>query len=244
VRYRADGNLEFLGRIDHQVKIRGYRIELGEIEVALRACPGVAQAVVLDRQDRDGQKRLVAYVVKQSTLQEVSAMQLREHLAHSLPEYMIPAAVVVLEEIPLTSSGKVDRKALPEPDTQVQPQAGYVAPCTETERVLVGIWSQVLQRSRVGVQDNFFELGGHSLLMVSVVKAIKVHFTVDVPVITLFKHPTVAELARHLDGGLQTDKAERDAAAERGSRRRKRAIVRNRNITPARATGRPGASHD
>ena len=147
-----DGNLEFLGRLDHQVKVRGFRIELGEIETALSECEGVEQAVVVAREDRPGEKFLAAYVVSKSQEQSLSAQELRERLKQRLPEYMVPAAIIILERMPLTSNGKIDRKALPHPQRSSGGEQ-YVAPRGYMEEMLCGIWSQALGVERVGVEE-------------------------------------------------------------------------------------------
>jgi hypothetical protein len=165
-RWRADGELEFLGRIDHQVKIRGHRIELGEVEAALLGHPGVAQAVAIVREDEPGDKRLVAYVVAAGD-EAPDVGGLRAHLKQSLPDYMIPQAIVGLEALPLTPNGKIDRKALPVPEGRPE-GLDYVAPRTPVEETLAGIWAEVLKIDRVGVHDNFFELGGDSIQSIKV----------------------------------------------------------------------------
>ncbi|HEX2188927.1 MAG TPA: condensation domain-containing protein, partial [Longimicrobiaceae bacterium] len=192
-RWRADGELEYLGRLDEQVKVRGFRIELGEIEGALRRSEGVADCVVVAREDVPGEKRLVAYVVG-----DVEAGVLREHLRRDLPEYMVPAAVVPLERLPLTPSGKLDRRALPAPDFALA-EGRYVAPRTPTEEVLAEIWAETLRLERVGVTESFFELGGHSLLATRVVSRVRQVFGVEVPLRALFEGPTVAELAGRVE---------------------------------------------
>ncbi|HEV3050105.1 MAG TPA: condensation domain-containing protein, partial [Longimicrobium sp.] len=189
VRYLTDGKIEFLGRADHQVKIRGFRIELGEIEVRLAELPEVREAVVVAREDVPGDRRLVAYVVG-----AVEVDALRAHLRQSLPEYMVPGAFVVLDRLPLTANGKVDRKALPAPEL-ASAQDRYVAPRTPTEEVLAGIWAEVLRLERVGVEESFFELGGHSLLATRVVSRVRAVFGIELPLRALFEGPTVAELA-------------------------------------------------
>lgn len=171
-RYRADGNIEFLGRIDNQVKIRGFRIELGEIESVLAQHPGVQEAVVLAREDSPGDKRLVGYVV--SISQELSTRTLKNYLKEKLPEYMVPSAFVFLQALPLTPNGKIERRALPAPE-QLRPEIGesYVAPRTPVEELLANLWAEVLDVEKVGVHDNFFDLGGHSLLAVEAVNLIQ-----------------------------------------------------------------------
>ncbi|HEX8320035.1 amino acid adenylation domain-containing protein, partial [Longimicrobium sp.] len=180
--------LEFLGRVDEQVKVRGFRIEPGEIEAALSAHAEVRGARVIVREDQPGEKRLVAYVVGR-----VEAAGLRAHLRESLPEYMVPAAFVVLEQLPLTPNGKLDVRALPAPELAPE-EDRYLASRTPVEEVLAGIWAEVLRLERVGVEESFFELGGHSLLATRVVSRIREVFGVEVPLRVLFEGPTVAEL--------------------------------------------------
>jgi amino acid adenylation domain-containing protein len=194
-RYLPDGNIEFLGRIDHQVKIRGFRIELGEVEAALRGCEGVREAVVLARGDEPGGKRLVAYLSgREGTVPTVKL--LREQLLRSLPEYMVPAAWVVMESLPLNPNGKIDRKALPAPQGQaVDTGAHYEAPRNEVERRLAQIWVQVLKLPRVGIHDNFFALGGHSLLATQVVARVAHAGLGQLSLRMIFDTPTVAGLA-------------------------------------------------
>tara|TARA_R110002072_G_scaffold1983_1_gene16193 strand:- start:21068 stop:30205 length:9138 start_codon:yes stop_codon:yes gene_type:complete len=191
VRHLPDGAVEFLGRLDHQVKIRGQRIELGEIEAVLGACPGVRQGLVMAREDTPGDQRLVAYVVAVQEAPSVS--QLRERLARELPGYMVPSAFVFMSELPLTASGKVDRKALAKPEGAALGEA-YAAPCTEAEEVVAKIWAEVLQLERVGRGDNFFELGGHSLLAVSVVERMR-RAGLRADVQALFVRPTIEAMA-------------------------------------------------
>ena len=161
----ADGQLEYLGRADDQVKIRGYRIELGEVQAALAGLDGVQQAVVIAREDRPGDKRLVGYVTGTADPAAVRAA-----LAERLPPYMVPAAVVVLDALPLTVNGKLDKRALPAPE--YQDAGGYRAPATLTEEIVAGIYAQVLGLERVGVDESFFDLGGDSLLAMRVIAAI------------------------------------------------------------------------
>ncbi|MES1243430.1 MAG: amino acid adenylation domain-containing protein [Acidobacteriota bacterium] len=199
------GELEFLGRIDHQVKVRGFRIELGEIEAALRSHPAVREAVVLLRNDGeggdggDGDRRLVAYVVPR--VEETAGTQeLRGFLRAKLPDYMVPAAFVLLESLPLTANGKVDRRALPAPSrARSADEGGYEAPSTPTEELLAGFWAEILGLDRVGRDDNFFELGGHSLLATRVVSRIREEIRVDLPLRRLFEAPTVSGLAEALE---------------------------------------------
>ncbi|WP_301126983.1 non-ribosomal peptide synthetase [Streptomyces cacaoi] len=191
VRWLPDGLLDFVGRADNQVKIRGFRIELGEVEIALSAHPDVAQAVVLAREIRPGVKRLVAYAAGDGLDQAA----LRAHAAATLPDYMIPTAFVVLDALPLNANGKVDRKALPEPDTEQRATGdAHTPPRTPRERTLATAWAEVLGLERVGVHDNFFELGGDSILSIQVVSRLReAGFTVSPK--NLFAAPTVAQLA-------------------------------------------------
>ncbi|MCA1681610.1 MAG: amino acid adenylation domain-containing protein, partial [Actinobacteria bacterium] len=206
VRWTTSGALEYLGRADEQVKIRGYRIEPGEIETALLAHPEVAKAVVIARND-GGHHRLVAYLVPTATdaLATVGTAGLRSWLKQTLPEYMLPSAFVQLDQLPLTPSGKVDRRALPAPDGAQRPESEYVAPRTPTEQVLADVWAQVLRVERVGVQDNFFELGGDSILSIQVVSRVRVAFGVEVSLRSLFINPTVAGLAGVLPADAVAD---------------------------------------
>ena len=196
-RYLPDGNIEYLGRIDHQVKIRGFRIELGEIEAALTALPQIREAVVLAREDSPGEKRLAAYVVAQ-TGEEIEGSALRAALLRTLPEYMVPGHYLVLESLPLTSNGKIDRKALPAPE-MARSEVGYVAPRTATEEVLAGIWAGVLKLDRVGIHDNFFALGGHSLLATQLVSQIRSAFQIELPLRAIFEIPSVEALAEQIE---------------------------------------------
>jgi amino acid adenylation domain-containing protein len=197
-RYRADGNIEFLGRMDHQVKIRGVRIELGEIEAVLSRHPAVKLCVVLAREDSPGDKRLVAYVEMQSG-QRAAVNDLREHLRTTLPDFMLPSAFVILEKLPLTSNGKIDRRALPKAGLIVQERTDpYVAPRDTIEFQLVRLWSKVLGQRRVGTHDNFFDLGGHSLLAVRIVVEIEKLYKRRLLLATLLQAPTIAELAEVL----------------------------------------------
>jgi amino acid adenylation domain-containing protein len=195
-RYLPDGAIEYLGRIDHQVKIRGFRIELGEIETVLGQHPRVQEAVVVVREtDQKADKQLVAYIVPAPD-QEPTLPELRAFLAKKVPDYMIPAAFVILGSMPLTPNGKVNRRALPAPDpARPMVDQPYVGPRNDTEARLAQIWSEVLKVERVGIHDNFFEMGGHSLLATLMISRIQQRFQVDLPVQALFDAPTVAGLA-------------------------------------------------
>ncbi|MEQ8464529.1 non-ribosomal peptide synthase/polyketide synthase [Coleofasciculus sp. E1-EBD-02] len=195
-RYLRDGNIEFLGRIDNQVKIRGFRVELAEIEATLSQLPEVREAVVLAREDQSNDKRLVAYVVGQ-TETPLTSNEFRQFLKAKLPDYMIPSAFVLLENIPLTPNGKVDRRALKAPDvSSLQDQ--YVAPRTPTEATLTQIWSQVLKVEPVGINDNFFDLGGHSLLATQIISRIQEALSISLPLRSLFESPTIAQLSEEI----------------------------------------------
>jgi non-ribosomal peptide synthase protein (TIGR01720 family) len=205
VRWRADGNLEFAGRLDYQVKVRGYRIEPGEVEAALEGCSGVRQAVVVVREDTAGDQRLVGYVVGEAAL---DGGGLREAVRGRLPEYMIPAAVVVLDELPLTPNGKLDRQALPMPP-QANSGQQYVAPRTAAEKILADVFTQVLKLERVGIYDNFFALGGDSILSIHIgfkARQAGLQFTTQ----QLFRHQTIAELAAVV-GTEAADEDERES---------------------------------
>jgi non-ribosomal peptide synthetase component F len=203
-RYLPDGNIEYLGRIDHQVKIRGFRIELGEIEAVLSQHPQIKSIVAIAREDTIGDKRLVAYIVPHPQ-QTPSAKELCSFLKTKLPEYMIPNAFVFLEVLPLTPNGKVDRRALPTPDIQSELIDKYVAPRTATEEILAQIWAQVLKVDLVGINDNFFILGGHSLLATQLVSRIRSSFKVELPLRSFFATPTVVELGQSIQQLQQED---------------------------------------
>ncbi|MEM7342891.1 MAG: amino acid adenylation domain-containing protein, partial [Chloroflexota bacterium] len=201
-RYLDDGTIEFLGRIDHQVKIRGFRIELGEIETVLSEHPSVQACVVVVHQSQNDEKRLVAYLVPVQTLDDRNEItnnqlpitQLRDFLQTKLPDYMIPAAFVQLDQLPLTPNGKVDRLALPAPE--YKSSVAYIPPATPTEEQLAIIWQELLDVEQVGRDDNFFEMGGHSLLATQVVAKISSAFEVELPLRRLFEQPTIAGLAQ------------------------------------------------
>jgi amino acid adenylation domain-containing protein/non-ribosomal peptide synthase protein (TIGR01720 family) len=204
-RWRADGTVEFLGRVDFQVKVRGFRIELGEIASVLGQHPSVRESVVVAREDAAGDARLVAYVVPTSPPLAVEA--LRAHVQKHLPGYMVPSAFVALEALPLTPNGKVDRKALPAPDLGSAAREGYMAPRTATEQSLAGLFAEVLGLERVGLRGHFFELGGHSLLATQLVSRVRSTFDVELPLRALFEAPRLAELAARIDAARPGDGA-------------------------------------
>ncbi len=195
-RYLPDGNIEYLGRNDDQVKIRGFRIELGEIDARLAKHPAVHEAVVMAREDVPGDKRLVAYYTLSAEHTSVDIDSLRLHLQEQLPEYMVPAAYVLLEALPLTPNGKLDRKALPAPDLEAVISRGYEAPQGDIEIALAQLWQELLGLSRVGRHDQFFELGGHSLLAMRLISQIRQRLGVEVGLASLFAHPELTALAQ------------------------------------------------
>jgi acyl carrier protein len=217
-RYLPDGNIEYLGRMDHQVKIRGFRIELGEIEAALADHPIVRDVVVLMREDTPEDKRIVAYIVlnqewaspadanlnlTEEDLQVLQRMkiriELRRMLKEKLPSFMIPSTFIFLETMPLTPNGKIDRKALPAPDhTRPDIAEAFAAPRTPIEEIMANIWAQSLEIEKVGIHDNFFSLGGHSLLAAQVANRVRDTFDIDLPLRLFFETPTVAAFAAYV----------------------------------------------
>ncbi|MFI1786840.1 amino acid adenylation domain-containing protein, partial [Streptomyces rubiginosohelvolus] len=195
VRWNQDGELEYLGRTDHQIKIRGFRIEPGEIQAALTRLPGIAQAVVIAREDQPGDVRLVAYIVPE-TDGAVSTTEIRDHLRQQLPDYMVPAAIVALDSIPLTRNGKIDRNALPAP---VHTAAGSGRPArTPQEQILTTAFAEILGLPNIAADDNFFDLGGHSLLATRLISRIRTALGAEIPLRAIFEAPTVTQLARRL----------------------------------------------
>ncbi len=193
-RYLADGRIEYLGRLDRQVKIRGFRIEPGEIEAALVEQGQVREAVVVDREDTPGHRRLVAYVTPRDGA-PLGTRELRRALQARLPDYMVPSTFVVLDELPLTAHGKIDRNALPAPGAaRLELVKSYTAPRTAVERVLANIWQQILNIERVGIHENFFDLGGHSMLAMQLASRVREDFGIDLPIAAVFSSPTVAGL--------------------------------------------------
>jgi aryl carrier-like protein len=197
-RYLPDGQIEFLGRNDSQVKLRGHRIELGEVEAALRLHQGINQSLALLRPGADAADlRLVAYVVAESG-SRLDAAEVRRAAAERLPEYMVPAAIVVLEELPLTRNGKIDLNALPPPEAvRAERVQAYVAPRNEVEQIITRVWQEVLQVEQIGIHDNFFDAGGHSLLMVQVHNRLREAFNKEVSIVELFRKPTISALAEY-----------------------------------------------
>ena len=220
VKYLPDGNLVFLGRMDHQVKIRGFRIELGEIETALARHPAIQTAVALAYEQASGDQSLAGYVALRPG-KTVSDQELRDSLRQTLPEYMVPSQLFVLEELPLTLNGKVDRKRLPSPGKEkAAPKQSITAPVTKTEEALALIWAEVLSIEKVGLDNNFFDLGGHSLLVPRVRAAVKEKLGRDVAMVDFFSYPTVRGLARRLE--LSNADAEPNAHVEESHERASR----------------------
>ncbi len=225
VRARTDGRLQFLGRADHQIKLRGFRIELGEIEVLLRRHPAIADTAVVVKHTAE-LPQLVAYVVAPEGGEPPTPEELRSYLGEKLPVHMVPSLFVALDALPLLANGKIDRSALSRAETDVSKlgsAAVYEAPRTATERLVAGVWQDVLRLPRVGAEDNFFELGGHSLLMVRAYNRLKkaVDPALDFPLIKVFEHPTVSALARFIDRGAEATSGSRQRGQERGDRRRR-----------------------
>jgi amino acid adenylation domain-containing protein len=235
-RYRSDGTIEFLGRIDHQVKVRGFRIELGEIEAVLERHPALQRAFVLAREGELGDERLVAYVVP-GDYPKPTVPELRGFLGAKLPRYMIPSSFVTMEALPLTPSGKVDRKALPVPES-TRPDLGtaYAMPQTGMERKLAAVWQQVLGVEKVGTHDNFFDLGGHSLMLAKVHSRLEETVGRELSMVELFKYPTVAALAEYLTEQPQ-DRLPSQRSQERAERQRA-AIMRQRRLRQGISRGR------
>ena len=210
VRHRQDGQLEFLGRGDKQVKIRGFRVELGEIEAALGDHPAIEESVVIAHDESNNNKRLVAYVVARLD-QELNVEELRSFLRTRLPEYMLPASFIVLPQLPLLPSGKINRRGLPAPNHEAT-TSEFVTARTPVEASLANLWCAVLGRERVSVNESFFDLGGHSLLATQLVSRLRREFGIDLPVRSVFESPTIAELATVIE--VARKKASRMQPAE------------------------------
>jgi surfactin family lipopeptide synthetase A len=204
-RYLRDGEIDYLGRIDHQVKIRGFRIELGEIESVLEQHPAIDKSVVIAREEKSGDKRVVAYIVERRE-QRAAVSELRSYLRERLPEYMIPSMLVKLESIPLTSTGKVDRRALPEPAQMREEQwEEMVTPGSPLEEVIAAIWGEVLGIERIDINENFFELGGHSLLAAQIVSRMRQALELEIPLRWIFERPTIREIAGVVEAEMRGD---------------------------------------
>jgi amino acid adenylation domain-containing protein len=229
-RYRSDGNIEYLGRIDHQVKVRGFRIELGEIEAVLSQHSVVLQSVVVVREDIPGNQQLVAYVVAHKEEAPPTASELRHFLKQQLPEYMVPSAFVTLDSLPLTPNGKVDRRALPSPEgLRADLAAAYVAPRTELEQMIATVWQEVLRVEKVGIHDNFFDMGGHSLLVVQVHRKLQEILQRSFLMTEMFKYPTISSFVEYL-APKQAEKTPVQQSQKRLEMRRK-SIERRKKLT-------------
>ncbi|MEH2332067.1 non-ribosomal peptide synthetase [Nostoc sp.] len=225
-RYLPDGNIEFLGRIDNQVKIRGFRIELGEIEREIAQHPDVREIVVLARQDEAGEKQLTAYIVPHYN-SKYTHNKLRGFLQQRLPNYMVPSAFVMLESLPLTANGKVDRHKLPAPSRErPQLEQAYIAPQTDLERLLAGILSELLKIDRVGIDDNFFDLGATSISILQVAARVKQELNIELPAVKLFQYSMIGSLAKYLDSNQNSqpssDKLQNRAQRQQAARTRRR----------------------
>jgi len=230
-RYLPDGRLEFLGRLDQQVKVRGFRIELEEIEAALVSHEAVRAAVVIARDRAKGEKELLAYVVAD----KVTVPDLRGFLRGRLPEYMVPAYFVLLDQLPLTPNGKLDRRALPAPgELRSQTETVYLAPRNEVEKIVAQVWQETLQLDQVGVHDNFFDLGGHSLLMLRIQGKVRTLFNRDLSIVEMFRYPTISSLAALLGSEPQKQQAPEDsherAAVARAATRRRRELRKGQPV--------------
>lgn len=227
-RYLSDGQIECLGRIDRQVKIRGFRIELEEIQTVLEKYPNVKTSAVIDREDVPGDKRLVAYIVPNPE-QIPTTGQLRRFLQEKLPEYMIPSAFVVIETLPLSPNGKLDRQALPKPAKRQNEASEFVAPSTAMETTLAQIWCEILDIDRVGVKDNFFDLGGTSILAFQVATQVRDKLKLDLKTVKLFEHPTIAALAKYLGEGESeqpTQNAQTRAQQQKAAYARRQQLIK------------------
>ena len=205
-RVLSDGNVEFLGRLDHQVKLRGFRIELSEVESVLNEHASIRESVVILGEDMAGDKRLIAYFVAEPSV-ELAISELRHFLQEKLPVFMIPSVFVSLDEMPLTPNGKLDRQSLPAPaGKHLKREKNYITPRTPVENILADIWAEILQLEEVGADDNFFELGGHSLSATRVISQVRNRFQIEIPLRQLFNFPTVAELAQLIEIGIRTER--------------------------------------
>ncbi|WP_139487924.1 non-ribosomal peptide synthase/polyketide synthase [Brevibacillus dissolubilis] len=213
-RWRSDGNMDYLGRIDHQVKIRGYRIELGEIENQLLKHPAVKDTVVIARKDRENNDYICAYFTLNKPEADTIVTDIRQSLSKELPDYMVPAYLVKLERMPITANGKVDRKALPEPEIGVNTGLSYVAPTNQVEEKLLSIWQDILGADKIGITHNFFEVGGHSLKATTMVARIHKEMKVEVPLRQVFSTPTIQGLARFIASTRESAYSSIQKAAE------------------------------
>ncbi|HEU4655924.1 MAG TPA: phosphopantetheine-binding protein, partial [Capillimicrobium sp.] len=231
-----DGVLEFLGRLDEQVKIRGFRVEPAEVEAVLAAHPGVREAAVVARADGAGGKRLVGYYAARAEA-SLEAEGVRAYLRARLPEYMVPAVLVRLSALPVGATGKLDRRALPEPEAALAgPARAYVPPASALEADVARIWEEVLGLERIGVERSFFDLGGHSLVAMRIMSRLQEALGVRMPLSAIFERPTIRELAAAVAAARVAGDAPREQAIRRVAR------VARRRGDPAEADGLPGAA--
>jgi acyl carrier protein len=233
-RYLADGKLELAGRVDHQVKVRGHRIELGEIESLMMASGLVKEAVVVMREEEEGEKRLAAYAVRKEGIKEVELQKvMREYLRERVPGYMMPAAIVELTEMPLTSNGKVNRRALPQPEyKRFDLDGDFVSPRNKIEETICALWREVLKIDQISIYDNFFDLGGHSLLLTQVYAKLRDLFARELTMLDMFKYASISSLAEYLsEDGIEElppvqfqDRAKKQKEARRQQKKRARAV--------------------
>lgn len=243
-RYRVDGNIEFVGRTDFQVKIRGFRIELNEIEAVLAQHPDVREVLVLAREDRLGNKQLVAYAVPHVVPQDALGgnkslvnLSLRDFLRAKLPDYMVPASMVILEAMPLNANGKIDRKQLPSPDGNIlRDEQDFVAPSSPTETKIAHVWSQVLGLDRVAIHDNFFDIGGNSLLVIQVHTKLQESLGQDISIVNLFRYPTINVLTQFLN--QEQDEQQAVEKSRDRADKQKEALKRNKQLINQRRTGK------
>ncbi|MEH2268431.1 MAG: non-ribosomal peptide synthetase, partial [Nostoc sp.] len=204
VRFLPSGDIEYIGRIDNQVKIRGFRVELGEIEAAINQHPSISTSVVIVREDKSGNQSLIAYVTLHSD-KALTIPELRRFLQNKLLDHMVPTAFMILEALPLTSNGKVDRQALPMPDAlRPELEVAYVVPQTEVEKTIASVWQKALNLEKIGIHDNFFEIGGHSLLLVTVHSQLQEILKAELSTLDLFRYPTINSLAEYLNSSPNT----------------------------------------
>ena len=239
-RFRRDGCIEFLGRKDHQVKVRGFRVELGEIETVLGRHAAISENVVVARECSEEEKQLVAYFVAK---QEVSVSELRRFVADQLPDYMVPAMFMELEQLPLTPNGKIDRRALPEPRISDEREECTASPCNDIERQIGQIWRDVLKRDHVGTQENFFDIGGHSLLLAKIHAKLQNSFPVQLSMIELFEYPTIAKISEVISSRLAEQSAKSPASAKEAENTREQKVDDDRIAIIGMAGRFPGAAN-
>ncbi|MBD6618566.1 amino acid adenylation domain-containing protein [Komarekiella sp. 'clone 1'] len=236
VRFLASGDIEYIGRIDNQVKIRGFRVELGEIEAVINQHPSILTSVVILREDKSGNQNLIAYITLHPN-KTLTIPELRRFLQNKLLDYMLPNAFMILEALPLTSNGKVDRQALPMPDVRPELEVAYVVPQTEIEKTIASVWQKALNLEKIGIHDNFFEIGGHSLLLVTVHSQLQEILKAELSTLDLFRYPTINSLAEYLtspnatallqDNDTQTEKISAGKAQQRKRLQKMKSVENN-----------------